>query len=131
MQIYLPIHEATCCQEIFDRVDTFGFNYETVVGHIKHLDDAGRTDIPFCNTGIETVTTKIIEAVHIQLTTDELMQKPFRIFVLKDLYGKTKLPVHFFIHSFHQHKGDFFVRNSLYNRIFKHMRKRTMSDVMQ
>ena len=131
MQVYLPIHQAACRQEIFDGVDAFGFNDKSVIGYIKHLDDAGRADVSFCNTGIETVTAKIIEAVHIQLAADELMQESLRIFVLEYLDGETKLPVHLFVHSFHQHQRDFFMRNSLYNRILKYMRKRTMSDVMQ
>ena len=89
MQVYLPVHQATCREEILDRIDPFGFDNQTVIRYIKHFDDSGRADVTFRYACIKAVAAKIIKPVHIQLTAYELMQKAFRIFVLEDLNGKT------------------------------------------
>jgi len=131
VQIYLPVHQAACSQEILNRIDAFRFDNEAVVRHVEHFDDSCRTDIPFRYAGVETVASKIIEPVHIQLPAYKLMQETFRIFVLEDLNGKAELPVHLLVHPFHEYKGDFFVRNSFDNGVFEHMRERTVTDVVQ
>ena len=121
MQIYLPVHQTTGCEKVFDRIDAFGFNNEVVIGHIKHLDDTGRTDVPLCDTGIETVTSQIVQTVHVELPTDELVKETFGIFVFEYLDGKAELPVHFFVHAFHKHEGNLFVRYILHDSIFEYM----------
>ncbi len=73
MQVYLPVHQATCCEEILDRIDPFGFDNESVIRYIKHFDNSGGTDVSFCHACIKAVTAKIIKSVHIQLTAYELM----------------------------------------------------------
>lgn len=123
MQVYLPVHQATCREEILDRIDPFGFDNQTVIRYIKHFDDSGRADVTFRYACIKAVAAKIIKSVHIQLTAYELMQKAFRVFVLEDLNGKTQLAVHLFVHPFHQHKRNLFVRDSFYNRVFQYMRE--------
>ena len=131
MQVYLPVHQATCREEILDRIDPFGFDNQTVIRYIKHFDDSGRADVTFRYACIKAVAAKIIKSVHIQLTAYELMQKAFRVFVLEDLNGKTQLAVHLFIHLFHQHERNLFVRDSFYNRVFQYMRERAVSYIMQ
>ena len=91
MQIYLPVHQATCRKEILDRVDSFGFDNQAVVRYIKHFYNPCGTDISFCHTCVKAVAAKIIQSVHIQLTAYKLMEKAFWIFVFEDLNGKTKM----------------------------------------
>ena len=121
MQIYLPVHQATCRKEILDRVDSFGFDNQAVIRYIKHFYNPCGTDISFCHTCVKAVAAKIIQSVHIQLTAYKLMEKAFWIFVFEDLNGKTKLTVHLFVHPFHQHEGNLFVGDSFYYSIFQYM----------
>ena len=41
MQIHLPIHQATSCEVVFKRINTFMFYYKRIVYHIEHLNDTG------------------------------------------------------------------------------------------
>ena len=130
MQIYLPVHQAACSEEVFDRVDSFGFYDQMVVFYIEHLDDARRTYVTFRYSGIEAVAAQVVEAVHVQLSAYQLVEETLGVFILEYLDGKCQLPVHFFVDAFHEHQGNVFVRDTFYNSIFKHVRERTVPDVV-
>ena len=98
--------------------------------HIEHLDDACRADVAFCYAGIETVAAKVVHAVHVELSADQLVQELLGVFVLEYLDGKCELSVHFFVDTLHQHEGDILVRYALYDGVFQYMREGTVSDVM-
>ena len=73
MKIDLPIHKSPRNEVVLDREHTFLFYDEAVVGDVEHLDDTGRADAAFDYTGEETVSHKIIEPVHIELTANKLV----------------------------------------------------------
>ena len=101
MQVNLPIHQPSGCQEIFNGIDAFGVHHQLVVHHIKHLDDAGRSDVSFSDTREERVAPEVIKTIHIQLTADELVQETLGILVLEDHQGKVQRPVHLLVDLFH------------------------------
>ena len=102
-----------------------------IVYHIEHLDDTSRTDIAFHHAGKETVATKIIQAIYIQLTGNELMQKSLGILVGKNLDGDVQFALEFLVESFHQAKRNFFVRNTFKQRMFQYVREGSVADIVQ
>ncbi len=76
MIIDLPVHEHSGCQEIFNGINSFGVNHQfSFFTHIHHRNDALGINIPFGNTGKETVSFKIIKPIHIQLGRNQLVEK--------------------------------------------------------
>ena len=75
-----------------------------IVFYIQHLDDTCRADVALCHSRIETVTSQVIQTIHVQLAADELVQKLLRIFIFEYLYGQIQLPFHLVVHTLHQHQ---------------------------
>ena len=130
MQIDLPIHQSAGGQIVLDGIDTFRVNHQLVVGHIQHLDDACRTDVSFCNAGIEGVATKIVQAVHVQLTGNQLMEYFVGIFVLENGDGQIQLVFQIVVYLFHHHQGYVLMGNAVNQRVLQDMRERSVPDVV-
>ena len=130
VQIHLPVHQSTCCQVVLYRVDAFGIDYQSVVGHIEHLDNARTTDVALCNACIERVSTQIVQSVHVQLTGYQLVEYFVRVFVLEDAYRQIQLTFHVAVDLFHHQQRDVLVRDSVYQRVLQDMRERAMPNVV-
>ena len=93
------------------------FYYKRIVYHVQHFNDTCRTDIAFCNSGIERITSQIVKSVHVQLTGYQLMKKILSILTFEDRNGKIQLPVEVIVYLLHHHQRDLFMGDSKYEEI--------------
>src|SRR5690554_2265454 len=130
VQVHLPVHEATRNQKFFNGVDAFGFHHQLIVGYAKHFDDAVGTHDPFGYAGKKAVAQQIIEAVHVELTADQLMEKFFWVAVGENIDGHLQATSKVLVESFHKQQGDGLVVNAPHEGRFQHMGKGTMAQIV-
>ena len=131
VEIYLPIHQTTADEVVFDGIDALLFDNQRIIMYVEHLYYTGRADISFRNPCIETVATEIVKSVHIELTAYELMEKLLRIFVLENLYGKIQTSAELLIHALHEKQRNLFMVDTCYKRILQDVGKRAMPYIMK
>ena len=146
VQIYLPIHQAAGHEEVLDGVDAFLLDDEVVVLHVEHLDDARRADVSLGDARVEAVAdarradvslgdarveavaAQVVQAVHVQLAADQLVEEALGILVLEYLDGQR--PVHLAVDALHQQQGDVFVGDAAHDGVFQHVREGPVADVV-
>ena len=96
-------------EEVLDGVDAFLLDDEVVVLDVEHLDDARRADVSLGDARVEAVAAQVVQAVHVELAADQLVEEALGILVLEYLDGQRQLPVHLAVDALHQQQGDVFV----------------------
>lgn len=81
VHIDLPVHEAATDDKFLDTVDTFLVDYELVIVNVEHRDYAVGADNAFADTGEEAVASEIVEAVHVELRGDKLVEEVFVVLI--------------------------------------------------
>ena len=130
MQIYLPIHQAAGHEEVLDGVDAFLLDDEVVVLDIEHLDDARRADVSLGDARVEAVAAQVVQAVHVELAADQLVEEALGILILEYLDGQRQLSVHLAVDALHQQQGDVFVGDAAHDGVFQHVREGPVADVV-
>ena len=106
------------------------FDHQCIVDNVEHLDDACRSYVALGDASEERVASQIVQAVHVELTGDELMEEVLGILILEDADGERELSAEVMVHLFHHHQRDVFVRDAADKRVFQYMRERPVSDVV-
>ena len=111
MHIYLPVHQSPGDDKLLHAIDTLLVHHQLVVVHIEHRDDAVGAHDALAHTGEERVAAQVVEAVHIELATDELVQEMLMVSVGEYLNGDIQCATHLLVHPFHHHKGNLLMRH--------------------
>ena len=70
--------------------------------HAQHFDEAVGPGATFFDASVKGVAVEVVEAVHVELATDQLMEKwPF-VGALKHFNGQIELTTKFYIEPLHQ-----------------------------
>ena len=109
MHIDLPVHEAAADDELLDAVDALLVDHELVVVDVEHGDDAVGADDALADAGEEAVAAEVVEAVHVELAADELVEEVFGVGVAEDGDSHVErggdLGGAGVAHLFHHHEG--------------------------
>ena len=72
---------------------------------IEHIDNAVRSHNAFADTGEEAVAAEVVEAVHIKLAADKLVEKMFRISIREDADCGGETASELLVKTFHEQEG--------------------------
>ena len=97
MQIDLPIHEPSRHEEFLNGIDPLLFDHQSVVFDSEHFDDAFTPNFALCHPGVKTIPREVIHAIHVQLRSDQLMEKTLWMVVVEDSNSRVQRTVHLII----------------------------------
>ena len=131
VQIYLPVHQSAGHQEFLYGIDSLHLHHQSVIAYIEHLQQSFTRHATFLHTCEERIAAEIVHTINVQLTRDKLVQEMLRILVLKDRNCGVQLTIQVNINPLHHQKRDIFVRHTFNECMLKHMRERSVTDIVQ
>ena len=131
VQINLPIHEPTRDNKFLDAVNTLLFHHKLIIDHIEHFQDALTSDLPFNNAAEKTIARQIVETIHIQLTTDELMKKSLVVLIVENGNGHRKAPFEMLIQLRHNERRNLLMMHFTGDGILQRVAEWSVSDIVQ
>src|SRR5205085_10838471 len=75
VKIYLPVHQPSGSEKIFDAVNSFFLYNKLIAMNVKHGNDPVNANGTFHHTGEKTIAFQVIEPVDIELAGHELMKE--------------------------------------------------------
>ena len=130
VEVDLPVHKAARHEVVLDGVKPLGVYHEPVAADVEHFYYAVAADIAFGHAGEEAVAAQVVEAVHVELATYELVEVLLGVFVLEYLEGEVQSAVHFAVDLFHQEQRYLLVAYSAYERALEHVGEWAVPDVV-
>ena len=131
VQVHLPVHQAARHNELLDGVDRLLFNAELAVHDVQHLEDALAADLALGDAAVEAVPREVIQAIHVELAADQLVEERLGMVVVEDLNGQIQGAPHFVVQAAHDQGADIFVVHAFHNAVFERMAEGAVAHVVQ
>ena len=131
VQVHLPVHQATRHNELLNGVDRLLFDAELAVHDVQHLQDALAAHLALGDPAVEAVPSEVIQAVHVELAADQLMEERLGMVVVEDFNGQIQGAPHLVVQAAHDQGADVFVVHAFHNAVFQRMTERAVTHVVQ